>query len=379
MHIEQRIYDNVNGWQCIKPFKKKHAPQLVLVFGCVELFSDKQILSDIQTTYPSSLIVGCTTAGEIVDSSAYESILSVSAIFFEKSYVKSAMIKVDEQLSSYDLGTRIVQDFSLSGLKHILLFCAGVGINGGKLVDGVQSRVADNIKITGGIAGNSTLSSHTLIMTNQGEIYPDAVVAVGLYGAVDVGYGVYAGWDSFGIERHVSKSEHNIVYEIDNYPALSLYKSFLGDLSKDLPHSGLLFPLSVRVDDTDSPVIRTIMGVDETTQSIIMAGGIEEGSYIKLMKTNVDRLIDGASIAVDRAIESIGHKTSSFALLVSCVGRKMVLRQLKEEELDVVKDRVGQETTMVGFYSFGEFSPHSKKTKSTLHNQTMSITLFSEE
>ena len=187
------------------------------------------------------------------------------------------------------------------------------------------------------------------------------------------------GWDSFGIERLVSKSENNILYELDGKPALALYKSFLGEqYSNELPASGLLFPLNLRITQGDDPIVRTILAVNEENQSLTFAGDIPVGSYVRLMKANFDRLIDGAVGAAKSTLTNENNNNPDLAILISCVGRKLVLKQLIEEELEGVKEILGPNTTLCGFYSYGEISPFSKDAKCELHNQTMTITTFKE-
>jgi hypothetical protein len=186
------------------------------------------------------------------------------------------------------------------------------------------------------------------------------------------------GWDSFGIERSVTKSKGNILYEIDNLPALELYKSFLGEKAKELPASGLLFPLSMRKEENEVPVVRTILAVNEEEQSLTFAGDIPEGSYVKLMKANIDRLINGAEKAAEISVNPLLNAQADLAILISCVGRKLVLKQMVEEEVEAVQEAIGDHALITGFYSYGEMAPFLNDTKCELHNQTMTVTTFKE-
>ncbi|MCX6186257.1 MAG: FIST C-terminal domain-containing protein, partial [Bacteroidetes bacterium] len=194
---------------------------------------------------------------------------------------------------------------------------------------------------------------------------------------LEISYGSLGGWDSFGIERIVTKSKNNVLYELDRLPALQLYKSFLGEHASGLPASGLLFPLNLRTETDEIPVVRTILAIDENKQSLTFAGDIPQGSYVRLMKANFDRLIKGAEGAAKKTM--IGAAGSpDVAILISCVGRKLVLKQMIEEEVESVKEVLGEETQLCGFYSYGEISPFNKDAKCELHNQTMTITTFKE-
>jgi len=106
------------------------------------------------------------------------------------------------------------------------------------------------------------------------------------------------------------------------------------------------------------------------------AGDIPEGAYAKLMRANFDRLIDGAYGAAEKTLKP--DSTPQLAILVSCVGRRLVLGQRIEEEVEAVEEVLGSKTTLAGFYSYGEICPLQDEVDCTLHNQTMTITTFNE-
>jgi hypothetical protein len=141
----------------------------------------------------------------------------------------------------------------------------------------------------------------------------------------------------------------------------------------------LLFPLCIRSDRANRGVVRTILSVSDADNSMTFAGDIVEGSFAQLMRANFDRLIDGASDAARVSAGAIADRAPDLALLISCVGRKMVLKQRVEEEVEGVRDIVGPATTLAGFYSYGEISPFTPGAKCELHNQTMTITTLAED
>jgi hypothetical protein len=202
---------------------------------------------------------------------------------------------------------------------------------------------------------------------------------VGLYGpGLLVGFGSLGGWDAFGPERLVTRSAANVLYELDGRSALELYKTYLGPYAKDLPASGLLFPLSIRTEMDQTPIVRTILAVDEEARSMTFAGDVPMGTYARFMKANFDRLIDGAMGAARTSHEAIGAAECDLAILVSCVGRKLALGQRIEEEVEGVREVLGNGPVLAGFYSYGEISPFVPSAKCELHNQTMTITTLRE-
>jgi hypothetical protein len=176
----------------------------------------------------------------------------------------------------------------------------------------------------------------------------------------------------------VTKSSGNVLFEMDGKSALGLYKTYLGPHAEGLPATGLLFPLKLREVGKADGVVRTILSVNEDAQSLTFAGDMPEGAYVQLMKANFDRLIDGAVGAARISQQAVGGESPELAILISCVGRKMVLGQRIEEEVEGVRDVLGPRPTLTGFYSYGEISPFTPNAACELHNQTMTITTFRE-
>jgi hypothetical protein len=169
-----------------------------------------------------------------------------------------------------------------------------------------------------------------------------------------------------------------VLYELDGRSALDLYKTYLGDHANQLPSSALLFPIVVTEADDGQGVVRTILSVDEQQKSMTFAGDIPQGGTAQLMKTNVDDLVDGATAAAEASLKGLDDARPDLALLVSCVGRKLVMKQRIEEEVEAIRDVFGADTKIAGFYSYGELAPFSQGQECRLHNQTMTITAFAE-
>jgi hypothetical protein len=237
------------------------------------------------------------------------------------------------------------------------------------------------VVITGGLAGDGSQFKQTFIIEN-GKLETGKVIGVGFYGKhIHIGHGSKGGWDIFGIERRITRSSNNVLYELDSKPALELYKQYLGEKAKDLPASGLLFPLSIRRDISDQKrLVRTILSVDEKEGSLTFAGDMPQGYLAQLMRANFDRIITGAKEASDLLLSASKIQKDQPVLIVavSCVGRKLLLGQRIEEETLSVLETLPEQAKMVGFYSYGELSPYTSGA-CDLHNQTMTLTSFAEE
>ncbi len=351
-------------------------PNILLLFVSPSFEGKKKVVDFLQIKYPKATIIGCSTAGEISDITVKDDTISLTAIQLEKTTFKKVTCKVKDMLYSEEAGIELAEQLYTDTLKHVLIFSDGLNVNGADLVSGLKSKLP-NVSITGGLAGDGSDFEKTFVI--NGNIIEDkTIVALGLYGDnLKVGYSSKGGWDSFGIERLVTKSNKNVLYELDGESALKIYKSFLGEQAKNLPSSGLLFPLSMRDKGNAAPVVRTILAIDEEDQSLTFAGNIPQDSYVRLMKANIDRIIDGAEDSAKSA-NKLMKNGSQVAILISCVGRRLVLKQMVEEEIEAVRGVLGDQPCITGFYSYGEIAPFGQFSPCELHNQTMTITTLTE-
>ena len=351
-------------------------PTLILLFVSLTFKSKTLLLTELNKRFPEASIIGCATAGEINGDYVNDSTVSLTAITFNKVTCKLASHNLSDFSESYDSGRALATQLEHKDLSHVLVFSHGVDVNGSEIVAGLKSELP-NTSITGGLAGYNVETKDSFVIANT-SMASKQIVGVGLYGdALNVGYGSNGGWDSFGIDRLVTKSNKNVVYELDGTPALAIYKSFLGEDRYNIPDVGLSFPFSMRVNEYDSTVVRTVRRVIEEDQSLVFAANVPKGSTLRLMKSNVDRLINGAGDSAIKAISQTKHKPK-LAILVSCIGRRLLLKQLVEEEVEAVGEVLGDDVKVTGFYSFGEIAPADQYSRCELHNQTMTITTLSE-
>ena len=377
MKVEQRQWSKQRGWEGQDTLAKGSA-NLVFVFGETSLLKNPELVGEVRARHPKATVIGCSTAGEIMGDQVSDETIVATAVQFRQTKVRSKAIRLSEVKDCFEAGVQLANGLSPEGLCHVFVLSVGLNVNGSDLVKGLSQTLPSHVGITGGLAGDQARFKETVVLAD-GLVSSEAIVVVGLYGkSLRVGMASLGGWDAFGPERLVTKSQGNVLYELDEKSALELYKTYLGDHAKDLPGSALLFPLCLRSDQSKSGIVRTILGVDETTQSMMFAGDIPEGSYGRFMKANFDRLIEGAVGAAKTSAEPLKNAQPQLALLISCVGRKIVLGQRTEEEVEGVREVLGDQVVMTGFYSYGEISPFTQSARCELHNQTMTITTFSE-
>jgi hypothetical protein len=377
MKTKQHLFLN-NAWKNYPSTLDSEKCQLVLAFGSSDVIVNPEIYRHLKALYPNANVVISSTAGEIIDDSVYDNSVVATALELEKTTVKCVQTNIKEQGSSFEAGSFLMKQLDKEDLSCIFVISDGTYFNGSELVSGFNEGNHNHIPITGGLAGDGARFEKTFTGLNntpsQGNI-----IAVGFYGKdISVGHGSFGGWDEFGHERVITKSDKNVLYEIDNKNALDLYKQYLGPYENELPGSALLFPLSIKINGSDKNLVRTILSIDEEKKTMTFAGNLPEGSKVRLMKANFDKLIEASSIAATDSFNSVKNSNPDLAILVSCVGRKLILQDRIDEEVEAAKQVIGENTTITGFYSYGELSPFSTGTQCELHNQTMTITTFTE-
>jgi hypothetical protein len=373
MRARQALWTANQGW-----IGTSDGPaDLLLAFGGTDAIKDASLWTDLLRRHPGAIVLGCSTGGEIHGSDVFDESLSVTTMSFDHTRLKSAEASVRDAAGSFDAGQSIGQQLAAGDLKTVFVLSDGTRVNGSELVRGIRACVGNQVVITGGLAGDGARFGTTYVGLN-GIAAPGRIAAVGFYGkAIAVGHGSAGGWDVFGPERRVTRSVGNVLYELDGKPALDLYKNYLGEDAERLPGSALLFPLKVFPPNCPGEALtRTIVAIDEKARTMTFAGDMPQGHYAQLMRGNFDRLVEGAADAASQA--SLPQSGDRVAVLVSCIGRKLLLGQRICEEVEAVQDVFGDDIALTGFYSYGEVSPHAATHCAELHNQTMTITVFGE-
>lgn len=350
---------------------------LVIGFGTSALVSDENNFVNIREKFPNATLAMASSAGEIFDKEVFDHTISLVAMQFEDTKIATAEVSIEDFSTSFEAGKALVTQLPKAQLKLIFVLSDGGKVNGSELVKGINEATDSKVLVTGGLAGDGAKFEKTFVGLNQVPT-SGKVIAIGFYGEkLQVSHGSIGGWESFGLERTVTKSDRNVLYEIDDKSALGLYKNYLGKYAQELPGSALLFPLSIKLTEKEDVIVRTILSIDEQKQSMTFAGDLPIGSKVRFMKANFDRLIDAASDAANHCLQ-MNAITPKVALLISCVGRKVILNNRIDEEVEAVSDMFNNVTLLTGFYSYGEISPLRPFSGCELHNQTMTITCLNE-
>ncbi|MEN9658472.1 MAG: hypothetical protein RL571_1937 [Pseudomonadota bacterium] len=370
MQTQQWYWTPTLGWGEIG----QHLSDADLVFVAADTpyFYGADCYSELRQRFPKAYILGCSSAGNVLGARLSDQDMAITAVKFTHSRVRLVAMDAGQSSDLHALSKNLLATLQEQDLRHIFILSDGQKVNGSDLVKGFWEQ---EITVSGGLAGDGTRFGATWVMANA-PARNGCIAALGIYGDIQVRSTCFAGWHEFGTERIVTRSTGNIVMEIDGQPALTLYKKYLGEMAIDLPSSGLRFPLSVKLPNDDSKLVRTLLGIDEATQSLRFAGDVPEGAVCRLMRTQLDDLVDSAADAAKASLD--GSDNPGLCLLVSCVGRRLVLGQMAEEELEAVQTILGPNMSITGFYSYGELAPHGALMNCQLHNQTMTITTLRE-
>jgi hypothetical protein len=373
MQTERRVWTRTGGWG-EEGLTALPDADWVIYFGSPEALDDERH-ADLKRSYPKALLLGCTTGGEIVADDVQDDSVTAMAVKLTGTRIRGAERSLAAMSESFAAGAALGAELAAKDLRAVFVLSDGTRVNGTELVRGLRSAVGDDVIVTGGLAGDGPRFGITRAGLDSAPA-PGMVCAVGLSGdALVVGHGCGGGWVPFGPERLVTRSEGNVLFELDHQPALELYKRYLGEEAQQLPASALLYPLVIRRrDHPDEPLVRTIVGIDDATNAMTFAGDVPEGAVAQLMRASIEQLVDGAAAAATAAKSDGLH---GFAILVSCIGRKLLLGQRTADEVDAAVHVLGADFPALGFYSYGEIAPCASGF-SDLHNQTMTITTFAE-
>jgi hypothetical protein len=380
MRSQQITWNPQTGWSRVKA--ELGNASLVFYFGTRQMLSCGKRYGELREMFPSAHILGCSTGGQINSSDISDDEVVAAAIGFDATRLRLVSQDISDTHQSHSCGETIGRALKEEDLAGVFVLSDGLNVNGSELVSGMVAAIGPGIPVTGGLAGDGADFAETLV---GGDCVPRPrlVVAIGFYGkAIRIGHGSAGGWDLFGPRRKVTKSAGNVLFELDGEPALDLYERYLGpEDSKGLPGSALLFPIQVHdAAQPDSAVVRTVLAIDKDARSMTFAGDVPQGWTAQLMHGNFDHLAEGAADAGRQARTGLGASDadSQFSLLVSCIGRRLLMGQRTSDEVEAAGAELGARTLKLGFYSYGEISPHAKSGICELHNQTMTVTLFAE-
>ncbi|MBK7965284.1 MAG: FIST C-terminal domain-containing protein [Bacteroidetes bacterium] len=377
MQIEQKKWTPEKTWETLRSdLRESKEYQLVLVFGSRTLLSSVGFYDEIRHYYPKAQILMNSTSGEIIDTQVNDDTISLTAIRFGNTQFKTTSVNILDYKSAENAGNQIAKTLFASNLTNILIFADGQQVNGQKLVQGLEDKISHPVVISGGLAGDGNKFQKSLLGLNE-QPSEGKIIAVGFYGKqLSVSTGRMDGWEEFGNEILITKSHQNTLLELNHEPALKVYNQFINTNIPSNDGYTLLAPICIKTNNEPFASVRAIKSINEEEKSITFDGVVPQGCYIKMMKANFESLINAATSAAKNSARNISKP--ELAIVISNVGRKIILSKRIEEEVEVIREVLGENTAITGFYSYGDISFVKGATKSESNNQSMTITTMRE-
>jgi hypothetical protein len=371
------------GWSGPTPVEFDGPDTLVLVFGPTDLLESGAAFDTIRDAFPQATLAGASSGTVIENGRLDEASLVVSVTRFEHTRIRMVGEYFDSpnQASddSFACGRRLAcQLGEQPGLVAALALADGLLVNGPELVKGLLDKVPRGVPLAGGMAADGTQFGRTWIVADR-ALRSAAATAIGFYGdRLEVHTACQGGSVGFGPQRRVTHATGNVVFELDGQPALQIYEQYLGDCAAALPGSASHFPLTVyRESQNEAPIIRYVLGIDRTRQSITLAGDVPRGSFVQLSRSGRGELLRAADQVAADLGDWAGGSTAVLNLSVSCFGRRVVLGEQADEEVELVAGELPPDSCQIGFYSYGEISG-TKRVPCEMHNMTLALTSLRE-
>lgn len=355
-------------------------PNLLFVFGSVR-FDQEALLDGVVSIVGDTPLVGCSTAGEILTHGPSRRSVAVMAVASDKLQTSTGIglsLSQNPRQAGQDAARQAVSA-KLTSPHGLIMFPDGLTGNAADVIRGVQDVLGLSFPIAGGSAADDFAYKQTY-QYYQGRAYSDAVVGVLLAGSIAVGIGARHGWQPLGKPRRVTRAMANIVQELEGHSAVNLYETYFGQAAQSfksgsLPALSVLYPLGLPIPGEEEYLLRNVLKVDPTG-SLIYAGEIPEGSEVRLMMGSKERALEAAKKAAELALMSISPRMPSFALVFSSCSRSRLFGQRAAEEVHAIRQVLGPNVPLAGFYDYGEQAPLSAtgfRGLSYFHNETLVV------
>lgn len=372
--MERSVYIYKNDILTLHQGNALSDADLVFVFGSVGILETPNFYSVLKDSFPNAHICGASCGSSILSESLVSDQCTILAIQFKAAQVRNLKVKISDRHDVDGVIHEIHKHFPLNNLKGLCILVDGFAINSGGLISNLTKKFP-SVPIFGGLASDGDAMITSCVMNNG--IGEKGIISVsGFYGeSLSISTALAGGWQRFGPERLITKSHDNILEEIDGKKAVQLYKEHLQKEHLNLPHDGLMLPLSVYPKDhPELGKTRSVIGITDDEKALVFAGDVPKGHQARFMTSSIQSLCRGA----EEAVATLKPNGDGFAIAFSCIGHHMFLSSMTEDELDVLTGCLGPNIPLVGFYSNGEICPIGGKHESALHNQTTAIALITE-
>jgi len=370
---------------------QKEKADLAIVFSTID-FAYSNILKTISFALKERVpILGCSGLAIISNQGIYKHGIVVmllglpEGVYSNIACVKD--IKAKTPLNAgRELGEKLLSRFQDVHRVLSIIFSDGLMEGSSNFIYGLQERLGKSFPLVGASASDNLSFSKTCVYYNK-EVLSDSAVGILWGGKLNFGLGIKHGWKPLGKQRIVTKCEGNIVYEIDNSPAAKIYEEYLAsdlsELQKDLKRISTLYPLGMYLPGEEEYLLRNTLSI-EKNGSLRLQGNITEGSVVRLMIGTKESCLEATQQAVEEVKKGLlspalvlsKEKKNNFVLVFDSVSRYILLRREASKELEIIKEGLGENTPIIGLYTYGEQAPLravSYQGQAYFHNQTIAI------
>lgn len=357
-------------------------PDFVLVFS-TDRFNQKEMIKGIREIVGKTQLIGCCGAGVISKEGLFTDSIAVLTLKSDVLQIKTGIINNISQ-NPYFAGEKLAKvvldrKTTKSSLypPTLIMLPDGLTSNICELVRGVYQFLGPEYQLVGGGAGDNVRFIKTYQFIED-EIFNDAISFALITSEVPIGIGVGHGWSPVGRPLVVTKSDGKIIKEIDGHPAFEAYLDYFGDVApkitpENFPEFAMRYPLGL-ADITGKYTIRDPLRV-EKDGSIFCVAEVPENSVVRIMKGDNESVIQAAKESAQKAVNLIGKRKPGLAILFDCVSRLLLLGKDAQRELDAVRDVIGRDTPLIGFFTFGEIGS-ANGGPPVFHNKTIAICII---
>jgi hypothetical protein len=318
-----------------------------------------------------------TSSGEILFDKEHETISQGSAVFIftdiNKSFYKIRFIvnEFDDDYISFGktVGYYINETFKK---PQSIIGVSGISTDGYLLIEGIKNVVDKNLVMFGGLAGDDGKFNETFVISSK-DISNNGVLVIVFDGSkITLNGTAKSGWIGLGMELKITKSDKNIVYTIDNKPALDVYLEYLNINIEDMPLIGVEYPLMIKRSE-EIEILRAVTGINKEDRSLIFAGSVPEGSTVKFSSSPGFNVVESTV----KSVVDFHNKVPDvdFVILFSCIARHLALGPLVKDEISAVFEN--WKVPVIGYFTYGEIGTNFNR-GCDFYNQTFTLVAIKE-
>ncbi len=354
-------------------------PSVGVVFAGIHV-DHAALLLGLRGAWPGLRVVGCTTDGEAASPDGFaEDSIALTLLGSEDVGLGVGVgrgLGTDAARAAEDA----VREASRAAgaparpLRAVVALADSLTASGAALVDALQDAAGADVPVLGGTAGDQLQFRGTYQLFDD-EVLQDAVVALAFSGPVTLAHGVASGWRPVGPSVEVTGAAGNVVQALGGRPALRFYQDYIGPRDPLGEHA-----LAVYEAEDEISYMRAPLATDPETGAITFTGDVPVGARVRLTEFTRAAVLEGCETSIERARrrfqDAVGPDGApALAWFFSCAGRKEALGTWSAREFGLVREHLGAEVPVAGFYAYGEIAPLAPGEPSRFHAETF-VTLL---